>query len=215
VENPWTSLPTVAPFVLADDRERIDRHNARVDEVHTLRTDAWPFPFMGSVDAPVVLLNLNPGYKPADVEWQTNQYLQGAYLANLRQEPSDFPFLLLNPRFRGHPGHAWWSSKLRELIDAVGVRELAQSLLVLEWLPYASISFRRPPRLPSQEYSFELARRAVKRDAIFVVIRARSEWEAAVPELESARVFGLRSPQAAAISSRNCPEGFSQILRRL
>lgn len=208
-------LALEAPFVLDTDSDKIARYNARARDEHQVRKDAWPFPFMGNPEAPIVLLNLNPGYKANDVLWQDNDALKHAYRANLRHDEAEYPFTLLDPQFRGHPGNDWWRAKLRELIDAFGPKTVAQNVLVLEWFPYPSIKYGRPPRLFSQNYTFELARRAARRGATLIVIRARSPWEDSVDELRDVRLHVLNSPISGAVSARNCPTGFPEALRRL
>lgn len=85
-------LALEAPFVLDTDSDKIARYNARARDEHQVRKDAWPFPFMGNPEAPIVLLNLNPGYKASDVLWQDNDALKHAYRANLRHDEAEYPF---------------------------------------------------------------------------------------------------------------------------
>src|SRR6266849_8339450 len=66
--NPWALLPEQRPFVAALDAkavEEIDRwarqEPARL-HAYGLQTQLFPEPFIGRVDAPVVLWTANPGY---------------------------------------------------------------------------------------------------------------------------------------------------------
>lgn len=59
--NPWISLPASALFVLSRDAEAIEAFNAGASESHAIHLEVIPEPFIGLPDAPVVLLNLNPG----------------------------------------------------------------------------------------------------------------------------------------------------------
>lgn len=65
--NPWSSVPSERPYVLECDRDSVAEYNAKYDkcraEKYRLRTDMLPEPFIGRVEAPVVLLNLNPGFR--------------------------------------------------------------------------------------------------------------------------------------------------------
>jgi hypothetical protein len=69
--------------------------------------------------------------------------------------------------------------------------------------------------VPSQEYTFELARQAVARKAVIVVMRSAGSRMAHVPELASSNHHELSSKQNVTISARNCPTGFSEIVRTL
>ena len=62
--NPWCSLPQRPPYFLPEDRAAIDEFNARprTSIQYRIEPDVLPEPYVGSVNAPVVLLNLNPGF---------------------------------------------------------------------------------------------------------------------------------------------------------
>jgi len=78
MENPWTALPEVAPYVLGMDREAVDRHNARAAAPHRLQLDLMPEPFLGRKDAPVVVLLGNPGYSERDHIWHDRPEFRAA-----------------------------------------------------------------------------------------------------------------------------------------
>jgi hypothetical protein len=85
---------------------------------------------------------------------------------------------------------------------------------VIETHGYHAVKYRRID-LPSQRYTRDLVRAAIARKAVFIVMRARREWQRLVPELlEAADVFSLRSPQNGAVSSGNCPDAFPQRSRQ-
>uniref|UniRef100_E6PIT0 Uncharacterized protein n=1 Tax=mine drainage metagenome TaxID=410659 RepID=E6PIT0_9ZZZZ len=89
-------------------------------------------------------------------------------------------------------------------------------MLCLEYFGYHSRSFDRTiPRVPTQKYSFELLRQAIRRDATIIVMRSRDLWFAAVPELIDANAFTLNSWQSVYITEANCPKGYADIVRRL
>lgn len=171
---------------------------------------------MGLPGSDIMLLNLNPGFSEAEVQYHhLDDHFRRAALANLAHEDQPYPFYFLDPKVES-PGHKWWQGRLRTLIEEFGADRLSRRLLCLEFFPYHSESYdRNTPRVPSQEYNFALLRGAIKRDAVIVVMRARDLWFDAVPELQNARVFRLNSTQAVYITPNNCPLGFAEVIKRL
>lgn len=95
---------------------------------------------------------------------------------------------------------------------------LANSLLSIEYFPYHSVSFAHSHvRLPSQQFSFDLVRKAIARDSEIIVARGFDSWVGAVPELAAySRVCKLNSAQKSAMSANNLgPENFSRIVHTL
>lgn len=62
MENPWRKLPEAAPFVLVCDQQRICDFNAIAKKEHKIHVEVLPEPYTGNPEAPVLLLNLNPGF---------------------------------------------------------------------------------------------------------------------------------------------------------
>ena len=213
--NPWLDLSETTPYVLPQDHQRIAAFNRTADASTLIRLEMMPEPFLGNPDAPVVLLNLNPGFNPAAHRNETPEFYTLSR-NNLRQEGGEYPFYLLTPSL-DVPGRTWWESKLSRLIRAKGVKAVANGLLCIEYFPYHSTKFRHSKlSVPSQQYSFDLVRSAIARNAAFVVMRAEKLWRAAVPELAAyRRLYGLSSPQNVVISPNNCPEGYTIILDAL
>jgi|GEM_PF-1434126 len=181
--NPWATLPDSEPFVLPADRVALEVF-AGVPEEHRLHLELLPEPFLGRVDAPVVLLNLNPGFDEQDHTWHVRPVYADALRCNLRHEVSAHPFYPLDPALEGAPGYRWWSGKTGPLIRECGRHAVANGLLCVELFPYHSRSFGgHKLRLPSQEYSVALVRQAIARGAFIVVMRAKRHWLERVPEL--------------------------------
>lgn len=97
MQNPWTRLPDAAPYVLPEDAEFIERFNRTARPEHRFHLDDLPEPFLGAADAPVVLLNLNPGHAAHNVENHRRPEFQGANRAQLELRPTEYPFYLLDP----------------------------------------------------------------------------------------------------------------------
>lgn len=64
-------MPSGRPYVLECDRDSVAEYNAKYAkcraEKYRLRTDVLPELFIGRIEAPVVLLNLNPGFSDENV----------------------------------------------------------------------------------------------------------------------------------------------------
>jgi hypothetical protein len=128
----------------------------------------------------------------------------------------DEAFYFLTDQFRGTGGWHWWKAKLKPVIEVVGLERVRRGVLVIEQVPYKSRRFYGLPRtLPSQEYTFELARQACARNAVIVVMRSYKSWMSHVPELAEAHHHRLSSTQNVMISPGNCPAGFEEIVEAL
>jgi hypothetical protein len=215
VENgPWPAIPLHPPYVLPCDSEAIRAFNAKCrNENHRLELRVLPEPFVGRMAAPVVLLTLNPGFEARNVEEHSRPEFQALIRRNYGQEPSAFPLYYLDPGFEGG-GREWCEKKLKNLLAIFGRDKLARSILLIDYFPYHSRRFGHANlRLPSQECGFGLVRSAIARGAVVVIMRARSLWLKAVPEIEKyPRAFSLNSPQNVVLSPRNCPTGFDSIV---
>lgn len=215
--NPWIKLPQVSPFVLPEDAVSVGSFNPVAKPEHSLDTNLLPEPFLGRPDAPVVLLNLNPGWSSEDAAWHARPDFARLCRENLLHQQAEYPFYLLNPSIADAPGARWWRAKLGAAIKSSDLATVASSFLCVEYFPYHSRSYGSgTPRVPSQAYGFELVRRALDRGAVIVLMRSRKRWFHAVPELACyRRLYCLRSPQNVSLSQRNCPDGFPEILRKL
>jgi hypothetical protein len=170
----------------------VDVFNGSADATHRLDTETPPEPFLGPLDAPVVVLLLNPGVD------KSGKYAPS--LANVVRaaEPQGSHFYIGG-------GNSWWDRLVGQLTrDREGVN-LGKSILSVEFFPYRSASFGcGHVRLPSQEFSFALVRQAIKRNAEIVVARGADYWIGAVPELVTGcDLIHIRNPRMASLSPRN------------
>lgn len=216
MDNPWVNLPHAAPYVLPTDRDAINAFNHRARPEHMVHLELLPEPFLGAPTSPVVLLSLNPGYSPDDLQPHQDPTFQALSRASLEHAPTRYPFLLLNPEIEA-PGRRWWESKLARLIEARGRETVARNVLCVEYFPYHSYRFAHGTlQVPSHAYSIRLVREALQRRALIVAMRAERIWRQAIPELaDYPDLYRLRNPQNVVISERNCPEGYATILSAL
>jgi hypothetical protein len=161
--NPWLSIPEqTIRYVAECDARLVDEYNESASEDDRLRLDALPEPFIGCFGAPLVLLNLNPGFEERNVEEHKQPEFQELIRNNYRQTPCEFPFYYFNPKIQSSGGGKYWGGtrgKLKKLVADCGVEQVAQRVLCIEFFPYHSVGFpghlHKPKALlPSQEYGF-------------------------------------------------------------
>lgn len=185
MQNPWLDLPESPPYVLQEDFEAIRRYNRASKDMHFVELRMLPEPFLGCPNAPVVLLNLNPGVGEEDIE----QHQQPDFIELSRQNLShvddvDYPFYLINPNIQQSPGYQWWYKRLRQLIEDCGHQKVAKSVLCVELFPYHSEKYKAID-VQSQDYSFYLVQQAMVRQAVIIQMRSRELWFKQIPELQS------------------------------
>ena len=190
--NPWLALPSSPPYVLPDDRTCVEAFNAKLpsDSPYRIEIEAViPEPFVGAVKtAPVVVLQLNPGFGPKDAASHADPEFRTALISNLRHVPSKWPFYFFDPRFRdAHPGGRWWIKKTRMLAQVIPLSTLAQRLAVVEWFPYKSTQHKQRGgcTVQSQGYGFSLVASAMERGALVVIARRVTAWERSVSALQN------------------------------
>lgn len=209
LRNPWVALPTKAPFVLEADRPAIDRYNRTARPDRYVQTSLMPEPFVGRVNAPILLLLLNPGLSDDDFGLHARADFRDGVRRCLHQERTSYANYFLEPNAVG-AGARWTRRVLSRLLEEFGAQTVANRVGQLEYFPYHSRRFaHRGLCVPSQEFTFQLLRLAIRREAVILLIRGQKIWEDAVPELRRyKRVYRTNSRQNAAISPRNCPDGY-------
>lgn len=213
--NPWRELPDAGQLVLRSDADLVKQFNARVKPDHRLQLNLIPEPCLGDPFAPVVLLNLNPGFHKSGVSLHRDRDFRRAARDNLLHTRKSWPFYLLDPSLKEGRGREWWMRCLRALIDEVGDKVVASRVFVAEIHGYHSKRYRRQrPSLPSQRYTVSLVQQALERNAFCLIMRGARYWRATVPELESCP--RLRNPKNPSISERNCGRDvLCEIVRRV
>ncbi len=231
-QNPWNRLPAKSPYVLPEDADLVHGSNLSALKRYEKRPDRYemyqirlqhilPEPYLGRPDAPVVLLNLNPGSNPRDIEWHSDPLFTERSRGNLLHCQTDYPFYLLDPSIKRT---CWWERKLKCLMKCFGDgdsgrRVVANSVFCVEFFPYHSKKFNHGHlRLPSQRYSFWLVRQAIQRQAVILIMRSEKRWfeVEVLPELKTySRLYTAQSVQNPAISERNFGEGFEEAIKAI
>lgn len=219
MQNPWVNLPETPPFIALCDRESIQSYNQNADDEHRIHTEFMPEPFIGNPNAPVFILYRNPAFHKEHITILHNQDYLRLSRANLRHEHRGYPFYHLDPSLRDSPGYNWYRGKFKALIRDVGEEIVAHSIFVVEYFPYFTES--EPGHLlsiPSQAYSFSLVEKAMRRRAVIIQAVGKNLWQntAAIPGLATyPHSYELNSSRMPAISERNCPDGYPEIIRAL
>lgn len=202
--NPWLELPAGSEYVLREDKGAIEAFNARASVWHQIHWEIVPEPYLGDPNAPVVLLNLNPGFVESDQVVHTDNVFNGAAIENLEHRRAVFPLYLLDPSLPESPGRSWWTKKLRALIAATDLEAVANRVFVVEIHGYHSKRFSPRLKVPSQQYSRELLISALNRRAELVVMRGVRHWLDLVPELSRVPALKVvRNVQNPTISPKN------------
>ncbi|HZR32046.1 MAG TPA: hypothetical protein VFA76_09360 [Terriglobales bacterium] len=211
MQNPWLELPSAAPYILGIDIESVSRHSE-------INRQTLPEPFIGNPKtARLVLLSLNPGDSDDDIKAHSDVEFRKAIISNLRQESQEYPFYGLNPKFNWTACGRWWRAHVKELIEILGSKKVAEHLLVIEWFPYHSKRWKRLPTrevCPSQNYSFQHVKEMLDKKAVIVGMRSKMYWLEVDPRVAS--VPFLKNPQNPCVSKKNCGEElFAQIVEAL
>jgi hypothetical protein len=184
--NPWLLLPNQPNYWLEIDYQSIvNFNNINNKPPYDIIGHILPEPFVGSPDAEIILLNLNPGFagNQAHLETMGNSNFVNDSLLNLSHQINNF-FLL---HHQG-PGQTWWKKKFKYLIENCGI-DKTNNLMCIEWFPYSSEKFHRNywrrNLLPSQAYSFDLVRRFMKEGRIIIIMRSQDIWFETIPQLQN------------------------------
>ena len=186
--NPFTRINKNFPFLIEEKRNKIFEINFKLNYHHWLRLELYPEPYLGNPNAPIVLLNLNPGFSYEDLDWMENFTYRKLNKKNLIHMNKDYPFYLLNPKLSSHPGYKWWSKKLKHLINKFGRKKVAQKIFVLEYIPYHSQKYsNKLDKIDfiSHRYNKILLKNATKRGALIILMRSFKKWENRYPFLKT------------------------------
>ncbi len=213
--SPWSSIPASPPFVLKCDRPFVDHFNqVRAKDNTRIHTDLLPEPYFGNQNAQVVILLLNPRVGKSDANLHGTPEFARSLRAALGSSSEQIHFYL-SCESRG-TGSMWWERTCKALLTEVTKDELSRRLLTVEYSPYHSKGFGHGDyRLPSQEFGFNLVRRAIDRNALIVCMRGERFWLGAIPQLAThKRVLKLRNPRSASLSPGNLDD-FKKLLAAL
>ncbi len=196
---PWV-LPTDEPHIAAYNRSASTGAGNQID------VSLLPEPWVGDLEAPVVVLNLNPGIgSPETADWHSRASFQEAVWENLAQTRDHFPLFYLEPALADGPGARWWRRCLKSWIAEFGDVPVAANVAGFEFHGYHSQNYGPlPVTLPSQAWLFDKLRERIDLGAVIVGLRGKRAWMTAVPELVAhPMTFWATNPQSASVSRKN------------
>lgn len=231
-ENPWRVL---AEKIEKNGYMRLEKLNAYADDIpfieefnertknepeYQLHTEILPYPFIGDVlDARVVLLMSNPGYKlSSNIEAhekmsdEEKRFVIRAQTQAMLLE--DRAIFYSGPEYKPFNDEQdwYWAKKTRIIREAVPGAET--KIAAVQLMAYHSRRYKPFPAkmglLPSQEYTKRLVKYLIdKKDVVFVYrgIKNKARWLDFVPELENATCVELSSSLNACLSEKNCKDG--------
>lgn len=218
--------------VLECDKPIIEAFNNRLGrkkKCHKIHLNLMPGPFLGNRKANVILLLLNPGFKIKDRKTHAQSDFRDGLLKAIKKPENHF-YLANEFGYTKPEGQKWWKNvfkgvlkkdnKKRHEIDSELMNEykiVARNIFCIEYFPYHSKNFAHGAlRLPSQEYSFYLVRKAIKRGAHIICARGDKYWLGAVPELAGyKKTYYLSNKRKTSISSKTIGKNFLIIKKLL
>lgn len=211
MQNPWIALPEKdSKYCLQEDFHLLqsfnDHHRSRPH--FQVQLNSIPEPFVGNPDsAKVVFLLLNPGHSEEDLKWQASVDFRKCFFQNLKHEKNQFPFYVLDPRFKDSGAGRWWRRKLSPMLAIHGEETVSKKIVAIQWFPYHSVRFFRlgmKGLLPSQVYSHWLTQRLIDEGKQIVVMRSFNLWKEVVKFKEEPMV--LKNPRNPTFSKANLGE---------
>ena len=217
--NPWLGFKHSELMVHTDDLDAVQHHNATSKRNYEFLLHLAPEPWIGNLNGNLLVLYANPGATEDNV----NRVLQPDHelvmqksIRNLNQENIEYPHFHFDPELNQTEGSKWFKAKYRWLLDETSEQILAKNLVTCELAPYHSMKWKIPKRkLPTQEFTFDIIRNAILRDAVILLARTPKLWIENIPELlRYPRVFRPNSINAS-VSPKNYPGHFNEIIEAL
>ncbi|MCQ2222679.1 MAG: hypothetical protein MJZ35_02700 [Bacteroidaceae bacterium] len=203
MKNPWinNSWPC-NEMVAACDKDIIEKFNQKYP--NELKLNLWPEVFMGNPDAPVYLLNGNPGYNKEDDRFVNDPDFIDAIRKTLSHDTDVFMFL--EDTWDDHSGTKYWKNHTKELRKII--KDLGGKLFDIEYFPYHSenqeIIKKSNLKLPSFEYSNQLVEKAINDGKLIVLMRNASKWIERIPNLRNYKnVLYLSSSSNTSLTPKN------------
>ncbi len=215
--NPWTELPSTAPYIHPRDVDHLFSVYDHLDKSKRPHTELLPNPVVGDPStAKIVLLTKFPLYDPRIIEdYEDVPGYKDACRASLLFENTECPFFFIDPRFKDTVAYQWWYPKLSRLIDDCGFEAVSKGVMNVSYFPYhmqvPHMSTR--PLYTQRMFTFELARAARDAGKKIVMITFGAEWQKVMRFADSMK---LRSTQNLAITAENVAVGrYAELLEAI
>ena len=166
-----------------------------------------PYPYTGNQKANVFVLLANPGVSKIqkDPAFEMHTKFREQNLRNLRHESPENFISWIHSSDNPEKAEDWWIPRLKKLVADSSLERVSKNLFFINFHPYNSVSWYRIPFIfPTQEYSFQLVREAMSREALIILARNELGWCTAIPELLNYRkLVRFKSIRSAYISPNN------------
>lgn len=216
--NPWENLEKGSNgFILPADKPIINEFNCKIckNEELKIHTDIMPFPFVGNVlEAPIMLLMLNPGYDENENKSGFYDVFKDIFWKQLhhKYDQMEYPYYCLNPSI--FPYSNYWPKRFKQITDITTELKFSQQVCNIQFFPYSSQKMNwdilnktlKGKYLLSQEYNFDLVKKAMHRNALIIFLRrgSQSRWYKAIEGLESYKnKYIAKAPFGAYLSEGN------------
>lgn len=220
MKNPWINFQPSSQMVHPDDREIVDFHNLKSKTQHRFLLHLAPEPWIGNINAPIVILLANPGATNLDLSGKPQikaEEIIAKSISNLHQDLKTYKHFFFDPALEGTQGQKWYLKSFKSLLKEFDIEHISNSILTCEMAPYHSKNWKKPnSNFPTQDYTNFLVREAIERGAVILMHRARKLWLEMVPELEKYPYKYMPSSwQSAAVSPNNYKQAYEAIRTRL
>lgn len=220
--NPWSTVTAeMQEKIAACDLEAIHELQNKGVDIHTR---LWPEPFCGNMDAPIYLLNGNPGgvYSPLEEKLTADPLFCKFMVANLNHQVvegyDEFVFFnnlkIVNDKLicdkdetdynKLLGGCEWWQKRTKELRAVMS--NIHPLLFNIEYFPYNSknISGWQGIKLPSFQYTNELVKSAIDKGKTIIIMRMKKDWVNRILDLDSyANVYVLSNARSVYVTKNN------------
>jgi len=134
--NRWSALPLAPPYVLEEDRPYVEAWNelrGMEDGRVRLQLGVWPEPFVGSRDAPVVVLAQNPAWPGGPPPHVGDADYECALRGNLSDDPDRHVHMGFQDVFAATSGR-WWRPRWSAVVGSSGLsfEDLARKVLAVQ-----------------------------------------------------------------------------------
>lgn len=190
MNNPWINISVNDKFKMSDgDKVLLAKYLSRCQSDTSTNPNKdslnlWPEPYLGNPEAPVYLLNGNPGYSNMDHLFTEDPDFVNLMQNNLRhstQQPNnDFVYFnAIQTRGLVHGGYLWWNDRIEQLKNALAGRY--PFVFDIEYSPFHSQNGQMPSQrsleqTEAYQYTNELLAKAIKSGKIFIIMRKQNEW---------------------------------------
>lgn len=229
MENPWIEFAKNYDnnnLVLETEKSIIAEFNTTAKEDFKIHTNIAPAPFMGNFEnSEIVILMLNPGYDPKENERGFYEKFKSYWINEIqRKKSSKHSLFCLEEEYCEYSDY--WFKKLTPLIHISSNEKISEKISKIQLFPYHSKSYKKIPAslikkygfdkyLPSQLYNFEIVKKAMERNAIIIIPRAKKQWFEAIKGLsEYPNKYITNSYQNIILSENNLGKETFNLLKK-